>query len=361
MRPILASVVALLGLLTGCADDLPQATEIVHTRVLGARVEVRDDPERATPAPGEKIDVAYQVIFPEFDQDSSSLRSLLINCTLPVRFTGIPLCKEVTDFAMQGGVSLDDLTGDLERFYCDEDDATRLGTLGVTCVSGPPVLSVSVPAGFPDEALLLRGVICEHGTPFIDPTTTALFGCEPDDPDAPGETMLVHGSVPVELTPEARNLNPSFDDYQVELNGRAWPAFEGAALPAEDDCAESANSSDLPLIDPFEHRPGITVDPEVREVFDDVPEDLEFSFFVTDGALDARFVVFEGEDDVPDEGLTGSVLWDAPGRDEVSKRGQLARIIVTVLDRRGGYDLTERFACLYDCLEGEVDAPLGCN
>jgi hypothetical protein len=329
--------------------------------VLGARAAVQGDPERATPAPGEKVDVRYEVVFPELDQDASSLRSLIINCTFPIRFTGIPLCKEVTDFAMQGGVSLDDLSGGLERFYCEEDDATRLGTLGITCVSGQPGLTVAVPAGFPDEALLLRGVICERGTPFLDPTTTQLFGCEPDDLDDPGETMLVHGSVPIELTPEQRNFNPSFDDFQVELNGRAWPAFEGAALPAEDDCAESANTSDLPLIDPFEHRLGVTVNPAVREEFDGVPEDLEFSFYVTDGALDARFVIFEGEDEVPDEGLTGSVLWDAPGRDDVSKRGQLARVIVTVLDRRGGYDLAERFACLYDCLEGEVDSPAGCN
>ncbi len=90
---------ALLALV-GCQDDLPQATEIVHTRILGARAEVVGDEARATPEPGGRATLRYDVVFPGLDQDASSLRSLLIQCTFPPRYTGVPLCKEVADFAL---------------------------------------------------------------------------------------------------------------------------------------------------------------------------------------------------------------------------------------------------------------------
>src|SRR3982750_4534025 len=59
---VLAAVAAIA--LAGCSNDLPVASVLERTRVLGARVEVASDPGRAEVSPGEAASVSWIVAGP---------------------------------------------------------------------------------------------------------------------------------------------------------------------------------------------------------------------------------------------------------------------------------------------------------
>jgi hypothetical protein len=56
---VLGAIVAVL--IAGCSNDLPVASQLERTRVLGARVEVASDPGRAEVSPGEAASVSWIV------------------------------------------------------------------------------------------------------------------------------------------------------------------------------------------------------------------------------------------------------------------------------------------------------------
>src|SRR6478736_9983287 len=56
---VLGAIVAVL--IAGCSNDLPVASHLERTRVLGARVEVAADPGRADVSPGESASVSWIV------------------------------------------------------------------------------------------------------------------------------------------------------------------------------------------------------------------------------------------------------------------------------------------------------------
>ena len=59
-----ASLLAAI-LTISCGDPLKLPQLIEHNRVLGARVEVQGEPERASPAPGESATVRWLVADPD--------------------------------------------------------------------------------------------------------------------------------------------------------------------------------------------------------------------------------------------------------------------------------------------------------
>ncbi|MBZ0236967.1 MAG: hypothetical protein K8M05_31855, partial [Deltaproteobacteria bacterium] len=62
---VLISLLVALAGTAGCgADDLPPGSFLDRDRVLGARVEVADDPSRASPMPGEAATVRWIVAGP---------------------------------------------------------------------------------------------------------------------------------------------------------------------------------------------------------------------------------------------------------------------------------------------------------
>ena len=64
-RIVYAALLGCSALVLACADNLPKATEIVHMRVLGAKLEVvGDETGRATPKPGEQVKVSFDTVFP---------------------------------------------------------------------------------------------------------------------------------------------------------------------------------------------------------------------------------------------------------------------------------------------------------
>jgi len=331
----------------GCGDELPDITEIEGLRVLGARSTVVDDDSlRATPQEGETVEVGFQLASPDPLRDNDDIASIFIDCTYPDRFTGLPLCQEFFDLAAMIDPDMVEVSdGDLEAVKCFEDNEFVFEGVHGSCVIGDPKVEVPVFDGS-DPLKLVRGVICERGTPFFDARTPELFGC---DLREGGTEILVHGSIPVAVGGEGHNDNPDFDEIALKLNGRPWSAVAAADLPPANDCKGQVDETGLLAVDPFDHALWIEVDADspIREVVDGVREDLEFSLYATAGEVGRRFSVFEGIDEGEDGVLRTTVPWVAPDVDDVPDGGQLVTLYLTVLDRRGGFDVAVRHACVF--------------
>src|SRR6516164_7591873 len=89
----------LLAAAAGCNNDLPLASELTATRVMGARVQVASDPGRAEVTPGESASVEWLVAGPT---DPGPLPWAIALCTAfqgncldapgaPTTGTGLPI------------------------------------------------------------------------------------------------------------------------------------------------------------------------------------------------------------------------------------------------------------------------------
>lgn len=333
-----------------CDEDLPKATAIADMRLLGASVEVVGDPTRATPRPGEKVDVRFVTVHPSLATTNTQAQTMLVSCTQPNRYTGgIPVCEEflaaaagkraaaekALEFACQPntrcGIACRDLLPP-GTTRCDEGGNTCLlersttypllpPFLALRCIDGDPAARLRVSQAFTGEQMLYRGVVCERGQGYIDVTDPLLFGCDGND----GETTRVHGTVTIEHDDEDRNHNPDLsgarfflgtpasdeapppeadaDTERQVTTGMPWGFVPDDELPPEDACLGSVARCDAEAEDQSgvlcqyaygRFRITLQYDPKLREKVDGVYEDLEFSVFATDGDLARRFLVFEG-------------------------------------------------------------------
>ncbi len=119
---LLTSVV----LLASCADPLKDVELVSEPRVLGARVEVSGEPERASPAPGETAVVRWLVAAPE--PDPALVFSLAV-CGAAPDGSDLPACAEAP-FAEQG--ALDPVVGEPRLDFTVPTDtrALSLAVLG---------------------------------------------------------------------------------------------------------------------------------------------------------------------------------------------------------------------------------------
>lgn len=338
----LAAAVTVTMWLTGCDDDFEPASRVVNTRVLGVSVQVTGEPTRATPRAGESADVRFALTGPRTDFDADRIQSLLVRCTFPDRFTGIPICQEFLEL-LEGDAAADDgpaALGD-ERFRCEEPLDFAFAGVGLSCQSGPPVIQVPVEPDFTGDGKLVRGVICDGGEPFIDPTLATLFGCEGGDRE-----ILVHTEVPVSTGPESDNDNPSLDAIRIELNDVEWTDTE-PDLSRDDPnaCAEWARRQGLREIDPFTHRIRVTVKRESVEALADGCERLEVRGFATAGEITPEIGVFDG--DGCDGDSSQVIEWEGVGLERPDEDGELVDFQFAVRDGRGGFALAQRTACVY--------------
>ena len=187
----------------GCNNDLPVASHLERTRVIGARVTVAADPGRAEVLPGESASVEWIVAGPR------------PSATLDWAFA---LCR-----AGQGACV----------------DAPAVAGTG----SGLPVV---VPFQTPEAAALeggllplLFGEVCADGTLGIDATGTAPT-CT--GPNASGSTARFE--VPVRLDGGMPNRQPNLGNDVIELDGATW-APSPPSLLAGDACDASTG---LPVV-----------------------------------------------------------------------------------------------------------------
>ena len=346
---------ASVALLSACNDDLPKATDITHMRVLGARLEVKGDIERSTPKPGETVSMYFPVVFPSVETDVAEVSSLFITCTWPDRYTGIPICQEFIDLALNPDQALADMLAgaDMKDFSCKgiENSSVMLDSIGLTCVTGAPKLDAKIDAKDKSTSKLVRGVVCQNGTPFLDPTDPTLFGCKRKSgvKASNAEVLPVYGTIAVQQKAADANQNPSFADVAMTFHGAKWEEPDPAGLPVtDDDCADAAKMKLLVVSTGLEEKLTLSFNPKAREKVDGELERIEFSAYATGGALSRRFIVFEPDQKLEGGKLRDELTWEMSRADrrEIKAGGQLVRFFFTVLDHRGGFDITERDICV---------------
>jgi hypothetical protein len=287
-------LLTMAALLSGCDDPLKSVELVAEPRVLGGRVEVEGDAERAAPSPGETATATFLLASPVLQQ---SLGFALVACPAAVR----------------NGA----------RGECDGDvfAEVRLNDGEAPVAS----LTFEVPsASDPEGRVLLRGVICPDGSPGADGES-----CDGADPGTPIQMEL-------ELSRDGDvNLNPELQADSIRFDDETWPE-----LPAVDgDCAGLG----YPEVDAqSEHIISVLLDESDRDALphpsnlDPERESLQLSHFVSGGDISRAFesIAWDSEE------LAREVTWKAP------ETPGLVRVWFVLRDLRGGGAFAERALCV---------------
>lgn len=340
---------SLLCLLIACGDSFVPAWLVTDLRVVGARVEVDGQPERARPEPGDDIQVSVLVI----DQGAK-----------PSEEMGVPaLTPELLQWAFVACIPQATLIG-----------PPICGTIIEPCEGcdgQPPADPLAFPLiGFqvPDQAkldaaeansVLLQGVICAGGPPAEDSILRFILGetdqinpCE--DPDDEGRFVSV--LIPIESSPEDPNLNPEVST--VSLNGRSWPPPYNEGVPRT--APREGCAPDLEALSPEDRAAhpkagdppssiNLFVTPQSLQsyVLDDVTltEELQVSWLTDGGDLERTFSFITDP--------ANSVLTQWGPFTGVPEDGVLVRFTFVIRDGRGGTDWRERGLCILPAQSAE--------
>ncbi len=279
-------------LLLGCSEGVSEASLITYVRVLGVRVEVNDDPERATPSIDEDTTARVLVMGPDGAAEVSY--AMDVCAALPAN-GALPACASGSLFA----------------------------SASVEPVSEPMLHWSGLSRDQIGDAneLLLRGTICEQGTPALDPTRPG----ECSDPTFNGVSFVQR--VTLLDADQAPNQHPTLAAARLRFDDAAWDS-EGCSASVERDGKEHALS--------------ISLHDANREAVDDTAETLLLSWFINVGELDQHFSVLESEQD-QDEPL--SVTWTAPRADDDIMQ-DVATVTLVLRDQRGGITWAQRQICM---------------
>jgi hypothetical protein len=308
---VLGAIVAVL--IAGCSNDLPVASQLERTRVLGARVDVASDPGRAEVSPGEAASVSWIGAGPGAP---ATLDWAFALCT-----TAGGDCKDAAQPLATG-------SGAPVAVPFTTPDAAALGT---------------------DQLPLMLGVVCADGAIGFDPNT-ALGTCT----GAGASGTTVRFVVPVTPAGETPNHHPVFANDVFELGGVTWdPATATVATPG-DACDATTG---LPIVaatpdgkDAIKQEIRIVSDGDDRETFTPagktVPqlEELQISNFTTAGKFESSYAAIFGSDVRPDADVT--VKWEPPAASTVGGGGEVVAFHFVVRDLRGGLDVASRSLCL---------------
>lgn len=292
-------------LLLACAAcdelELPPPSHITYPRVLAMRAEVAGEPVRATPAPGETLELRVLVAGPE---PLARLSYTVAVCPARPERGDVPACL-APPFEEQNGELLDDAAAAVSR------EGLRV-TLAV-----------------PDEAdaverLLVIGTVCTQGD-----AEAAAEAVEPGRCVGADELPVTWvGHVTLELAPEDENLNPRFPDDAVRLDDEAWPG-----TPSE--------PREVAAGEPEPHHVAFDLSDAGREVdADGRPEELRIAHFATAGRFERAFTVLERSQPV-DQPL--EVEWQGPrppSRD--FEPPDSVTFVMVLRDGRGGVAFTTR-------------------
>ncbi|MFL5306714.1 MAG: hypothetical protein ACJ8F1_15970 [Polyangia bacterium] len=294
----------------GCSNDLPVASHLERTRLIGARVSVAADPGRAEVLPGESAVVEWIVAGPRPP------------ATLDWAFA---VCR-----AGQGACV----------------DETALAGTG----SGTPIrvgFQAPVAGALTDGVSpVMFGEVCANGALGFDASGTraTCSGTEASGTDA-------RFVVPVRLDGGTPNRQPILTNDRLELDGAAWePA--GNTLAAGDPCDDASGLPVVvaPLSGDVKHPVRLISDGDDRETYTPagasapVVEELQFSNFATDGKFEVSYGAIPTSDTRPDADVT--MNWIPPVRRDVPAAGEVVTLTFVVRDLRGGLDLTTRSLCL---------------
>lgn len=301
-----AALVVLSLASSGCDDPLAEAQIIEATRVLGARVTVADEPERAWPRPDESARVSWLVAAP---LPAPGFGWAFSVCVAAPTTQGVPECA-APPFAE---VTSEVIGRDAPAF--------EFVTPSEDVLNGA-------------ERLLVQGAVCAAEQPSL--------AAPLERTECAGERRLALLTVGIER--DAGNRNPSLQDEPLTFGGTAWPAPAVEWLDRTE-CAESDVSASLPGVTANgpEQRIALRLSANDRDPvrrFDVQSfEELWVSHFADKGRLERALSVIE-----PDSAeLSVTVSWRPPRRVE---QGTVTRFYFVARDLRGGADWSVRTACV---------------
>jgi hypothetical protein len=299
---LLSAAVVVAVLASGCGGDLPTASNLERTRVLGARVQVAADPGRADALPGEAAAVEWLVAGPKAPG------------TLAWAFG---VCTSI-DGNCEGGAAM-----------------------SVSGTGSPVLAPFTAPAAV--DAVhrpLMLGVVCDGGAPALG--GAGMPGCG----TGAASTNVARFSIPMPAAGEAPNHHPNVANDVLLLDGVAW-----TAVPAGDSGGPCDASSGLPTIAAGRTEVPIrfVTDADDRELAVPeaggaaVPEELQLSSFATGGEMEGSYDDIPSTDVAPDAAFETS--WTAPAVKDLPAGGLVVQFHFVVRDGRGGLDWTHRALC----------------
>ena len=311
-RPSLLLVLAGASAM-GCGDALMDRALLEGPRVLGARSEATNEPERASVAPGERARVTWLVAAPE---GPPAVQWQFGVCEAEATVRGVPYCA-AAPFA----------------FAASAESAASL-----------PILEFDMPAEdalLGKSELLVYGAIC-FGSDVIAPSDSrdlASYRCSESGHDA----KLVTTQVTVGRE-SIVNHNPNLSAAELTFDGKPWAPWPVDA-DTEGSCDEVAG--ELPRVVAKQiYSIGLEAPAADREAIERVSarapgrETYQLSHVVSDGHLERPFSVVD--DDVPDSEIV--VQWTAP--DQVPSGGKIVRFYFVARDLRGGTDFRVGAVCV---------------
>jgi hypothetical protein len=291
------------GSLAGCDSPFEPVSYVERARVIGARVSVDAEPERAWVKPGETATVTWLTVA---RQEPASLQWLFILC----------LGSNGT---------------------CEGAPLATLSGQGSTA-------AVSFTA--PDRATLgerlspvLLGAICADGELSFD-GSTELPTCTGANPSQTNASF----TVPVQRG-DLTNHHPVLADDRIELGGIAWTTTTAGV--AGDPCDAS---SGLPVVTAGKQSIRLVSDGNDRETYlqgdpsVQTLEELQISQFTTAGKLKFAYSSIPATDTRPDADVT--IAWDPPKADEIPATGMIVQFHFVARDLRDGIDWVHRTLCL---------------
>ena len=333
----------------GCEEDLPKASLVARMRVLGARTEVVGDEARSTPRPGETARLRWSVVFPDWETSQDELSSLFLACTQPNRFTGTPVCQEIVDAATGRGRPIGFL-GSLPR-GCDvrPNSVQTVAGIRIYCKTGTPELEVKIDENVRTDRLI-QGVICRNGLPQFDANSAVGVSCAANaGVDASEvEQIAVYGTIGISRDGEEENENPDLSRLElglrVEKSSRAvpWKPTPAEEIPS---LVEDCSTADPSVVLSSNGYPGV-IELSYPEDSESADEDLVFSTYATYGDLSRRFTVIEAESGRDPQEPDQTWELSEEERDELFGQPKLVRFFFTVMDGRGGFDITTRELCV---------------
>lgn len=286
-------VALLFGTLAGCEETNNKGWLVDRTRILGARIEAKVDPSRASITPGEPMRATWLVGAP--------------NGTGHLHWA-FAVCAPIA--------------GNLPEARCD----------GAALASGKGqsdgelvVMDLDAPQAVADaRELQLLAAFCENGESELDASRfEATCG-------GGGTARLA--SATIRIATAGPNKNPEVASDAV--------LFDGIPLPSESarpggSCVAEARA---PIVGAgTKHKIGLRFRGDEREA----DEEILASHIVTAGELERQYSLLAPTDPVPKE---ASVEWTAPK--EVAAEGRLVEVYVVLRDGRGGQAFARRTVCV---------------
>jgi hypothetical protein len=284
----------------GCDTPLKTESLIQDTRVLGARVEVAGDPERASPAPGEQ---AHLRVFVAAPSGALNIAYALSLCGVTPTESGFPSCGSAPfASALQASPAPNEPELDFEV---------------------PANLALSVtPHGF------VGGIICPGDAAEL--SSDGQAHCS----SGPGDAMAFEFDF---AGPGEDNDNPTFTPDSLTLDGASW-----SASAADASCPGTLSEVHAGT----KHEIGVRMqDSDFDTLLQLSPEDPSRETLLVSQFSDAGQLANTFSSLTPDTpGLRSDVDWDAPTQADVG--GAPVHFYFVVRDARGGEDFATRALCV---------------